>query len=487
MRYKVAFLVMLFGMQACVSSQEDNGKSGKAKTPPNIVFILADDLGYGDLSFLGQKHFETPNIDRLAREGLFFSQMYAGNTVCAPSRSALISGQHTGHTFIRGNKEIQPEGQHPIPDSLYTVFEFLKDQGYVTGVFGKWGLGFPGSEGDPMKQGVDRFYGFNCQRIGHNYYPYYLWDNDRKSWLEGNKDTEENEYAPYLIQHQALNFIRDHKDGPFFMFRPTIIPHAELKAPDDILQKYIGKFPGDKPFSGVDSGDRYKVGGYGSQQYPRAAFAAMVGILDRQVGEIVSLLDSLGIRDNTLIVFSSDNGPHREGGADPDFFNSNAGFRGYKRDLYEGGIRVPAIFNWPGTIRPGSTDRISAFWDVYPTLMELTGVQKPPHPMDGISLLPILKGDSAGQKQHAHLYWEFHELGGRIALRQGDFKLVCYDVLNPERARKELYNIALDPSEKNDISGRFPQKVEELFRIARGERTPSEIFGFNSSQYRGGK
>ncbi|MFA7472717.1 MAG: arylsulfatase [Spirosomataceae bacterium] len=484
-RYTSLLLVFAGLLQTSCNTQ--NRTSSDNPDKPNIVFILADDLGYGDLSFLGQEKFETPNIDKLAREGLFFSQMYSGNTVCAPSRCALISGQHTGHTYIRGNKEIQPEGQHPIPDSLYTIFELLKDQGYATGTFGKWGLGYPGSEGDPMKQGIDRFFGFNCQRIGHNYYPYYLWDNDQKSWLAGNEGTEEKEYAPYLIQNQALDFIRQNKEKPFFLFRSTILPHAELKVPEEVLEKYIGKFGEEKPFKGIDSGDQYKVGGYGSQPHPRAAFAAMIELLDRQVGEIVELLDSLNIRDNTLIVFSTDNGPHQEGGADPDYFNSNAHFRGYKRDLYEGGIRVPAIFNWPGKITPGKTDRLSAFWDFYPTVMALTGSDKVPHAIDGLSLLPTLLGKMENLEQHEHLYWEFHELGGRIALRKGDLKLVCYDILKPDLTRMELYNIAEDPSETRDLSQQYPEKVKELYAIAQQERTPSEIFRFDASRYRGEK
>lgn len=485
-KYALLSLVLSGALKTGIFAQNPVGKAN-GRDLPNIVFILADDLGYGDLSFLGQEKFQTPNIDKLAREGLFFSQMYSGSTVCAPSRCALISGQHTGHTFVRGNKEVRPEGQYPIPDSLYTIFEYLKDEGYTTGVFGKWGLGYPGSEGDPMNQGVDRFYGFNCQRIGHNYYPYYLWDNDHKHWLSGNQGKDEKEYAPYLIQNQALDFIRKNKEKPFFLFRSTIIPHAELKVPDEIMKEYAGRFGEATPFKGIDNGDQYKVGGYGSQPDPRAAFAAMVGILDRQVGEIVAMLDSLQIRDKTLIVFSSDNGPHTEGGADPDYFNSNAHFRGYKRDLYEGGIRVPAIFNWPGTISPGRTAHLSAFWDVYPTVMELTGARKPPHAIDGLSLLPTLLGNKKDQKQHEHLYWEFHELGGRIALRKGDFKLVCYDVLKPGLTKMELFNIATDPSESNDLSQQYPQKVKELFSIAQRERVPSEIFRFDSSRYSGEK
>lgn len=450
---------------------------------PNIIFLLADDLGYGDLSVFGQTQFETPNIDRLANESLKFTQMYSGSTVCAPSRCALISGLHTGHSYIRGNKEVQPEGQYPIPDTLYTIFEFLKDHGYATGVFGKWGLGFPGSEGDPLNQGVDRFYGFNCQRIGHNYYPYYLWDDNAKDWLPGNEGQMEEEYAPKLIQKEALQFIRDNKDQPFFLFKPTIIPHAELKAPADIMRKYIGKYE-EIPYSGVDSGKSYKDGGYGSQESPRAAFAAMVEILDNHVGEIIDLLDSLGLRENTVFIFSSDNGPHLEGGADPEFFNSNSIFRGYKRDMYEGGIRVPTFVNWPGRIEPGSTEQLSAFWDIYPTIVELVGEDAPPYSMDGISLLPTWTGNSEAQVHHDVLYWEFHELGGRMALRKGDYKLVRYNIFDKDKERVELYDISKDPSEKDDLSLSMPAKVKELLLEARNQRTPSELFNPDKDFFR---
>ncbi|WP_236980709.1 arylsulfatase [Membranihabitans maritimus] len=482
---QITYLSVLTLVISC--NQSKDTQSATRRSNPNVVFILADDLGYGDLSFTGQKKFKTPNIDRLAQEGLFLSQMYSGSTVCAPSRSVLISGQHTGHTYVRGNKEVKPEGQHPIPDSLFTLFEFFKSQGYATGAFGKWGLGYPGSEGDPMNQGVDRFYGFNCQRIGHNYYPYYLWDNDKKVDLPGNKGSNENDYAPGFIQQASIEFIKENKDQPFFMFRPTIIPHAELRAPKDYIDKYIGKFGEETPYEGVDSGERYKNGGYGSQEYPHAAFAAMVEVLDDYVGEIVRVLDSLGIRDNTLIIFSSDNGPHMEGGADPDFFNSNGQYRGYKRDLYEGGIRVPTIFNWPGTVQPGSTDLTSAFWDIYPTILELTGQQNKPHPMDGISLVPILTGNEENQKVHDYLYWEFHERGGRIAVRKGDFKLVHYNVLKPDEEKIQLFNIAQDPGEKNDLSEDHPEIVMELTEIAKNSRTESEVFRFRSEMFQGGK
>ncbi|GAA5219460.1 arylsulfatase [Membranihabitans marinus] len=480
--YGIFPFIIILSMTSCSQPSETPREE---EGPPNIVFILADDLGYGDLSFLGQEHFETPNIDRLAKEGLFFSQMYSGSTVCAPSRSVLVTGQHTGHTFIRGNREVKPEGQYPLADSITTLFEFFKDQGYATGAFGKWGLGYPGSEGDPVNQGVDKFYGFNCQRIGHNYYPYYLWDNQQQVDLPQNQGRGEGDYAPYYIQNQALQFIKDHRDQPFFMFRPTIIPHAELKAPKEIMDKYKSLLVEEKTYNGTDDGPNYKLGGYGSQTHPRAAFAAMVEILDRQVGEIVDLLDSLGIRDQTMIVFSSDNGPHQEGGADPDFFNSNSIYRGYKRDLYEGGIRVPTIFNWPKKIKAGVTDQMAAFWDLYPTIMDLLGVEDSPHEMDGLSILPTLMGSAEDQEQHEHMYWEFHERGGRIALRKGDFKLVYYNVLKPEQAKIELYNIVKDPGESQDLSEEMPEMVEELLNIAKKERTSSKVFTFDATAYNG--
>lgn len=479
-KFKQSMIKYLFGLSFLflVACQSDKSSEEQMSELPNIVFILADDLGYGDLSFLGQKKFDTPNIDRLAEEGLFFSQMYSGSTVCAPSRSAFVSGQHTGHTFIRGNKEVQPEGQYPIPDSIYTIFQFFRDRGYATGAFGKWGLGYPGSEGDPMNQGVEEFYGFNCQRLGHNYYPYYLWDNAEKIELTGNQGQGEEEYAPYLIQEKALEFIRKNKEGPFFLFRPTIIPHAELKAPSNVLADFIARFPEDTPYKGIDEGPNYKLGGYGSQAHPHAAFAAMIHILDHQVGQIVKLLDDLGIRENTLIVFSSDNGPHLEGGADPDFFDSNGPFRGYKRDLYEGGIRVPTIFNWPGTIDPGTTDQLSAFWDLYPTFADVTETRMNEMSGDGVSLYPTLIGKSDQQNQHDYLYWEFHEAGGRLAVRQADFKLIYYNIKKPDERQIELYNIAEDPGETNDLSEQFPEKVEALKEIAEQARVPSEIFPF---------
>ena len=445
---------------------------------PNIIYILADDLGYGDLSCYGQKHFKTPNIDRMAREGMLFTQHYAGCAVSAPSRSSLMTGQTTGHTPIRGNKEYANEGQWPLPEKTVTIPKLLKEAGYVTGGFGKWGLGYPGSEGDPNNQGFDKFYGFNCQRLAHNYYPSHLWDNQEKVILEGNSGDKFEEYAPELIHQQALQFMEKNKDKPFFLYYPTTIPHAELRVPEKYLKKYRGKFLPEKSFKGSSPGDKgFRNGAYGSQPETHAAFAAMVTLLDKKVGEIFAKLKELGLEKNTLVIFSSDNGPHKEGGADPDYFDSNGPLKGYKRDLYEGGIREPMIAWWPGKIKKGSTsDLISAFWDVMPTLTEIAGV-KAPENIDGISFLPTLLGKS-DQKKHDYLYWEFHELGGRQAVRKGNWKLVRYHVQDPAKITTELYDLANDPGEITDVSKRHPEVVAELLKLMAQSRVPSEVFNF---------
>ncbi|MCG8699340.1 MAG: arylsulfatase [Bacteroidales bacterium] len=449
---------------------------------PNIIYILADDLGYGDVGYNGQNKFRTPNIDKLASEGMVFTQHYSGSTVCAPSRSALLTGQHTGHTPVRGNKEVQPEGQYPIPDSVYVLTEMLKDANYTTAVFGKWGLGYPGSEGDPNNQGIDEFYGYNCQRLAHHYYPYYLWHNQKKEILEGNIGKEQNNYAPHLIHEKALEFIKQNKDSEFFMFYASPLPHAELLLPQENIDEFKGKFLPEKIYNGTDEGDEYRKGPYGSQENSHAAFAAMVTLLDKQVGEIVSVLDSLGIADNTLIIFTSDNGPHQEGGADPDYFNSNGKYRGYKRDVYEGGIHVPMIAKWPGKIKPGSsTGHISAFWDVMPTIADVLDVSIDKN-IDGISFLPTLLGND-NQKQHDYLYWEFHEKGGRIAIRKGKWKGVRYNVLENPNAPIELYDLSVDPGEVINIADEHPEITKELANLMKKARTDSEVFQFKASTY----
>lgn len=481
-RNKYLYLLPALAISGSVLAANPVG-SEKANTKPNIIYILADDLGYGDLSCYGQTRFQSPNIDRLAAEGMRFTQHYSGSTVCAPSRSALMTGQHTGHTAIRGNREWNPEGQWPMPDATFTLAEMLKKEGYATGAFGKWGLGYPGSEGDPNMQGFDVFYGYNCQRIGHNYYPYHMWSNQQKVMLDANAGKATGTYGPDDIHAQALHFMEANKDKPFFMYYPSIIPHAELFATEKYMQKYRGKFTPELNFKGTDDGPAYKNGGYGSQPEAHAAFAAMVNILDDEVGEIVAKLQELGIADNTLIIFTSDNGPHKEGGADPDFFNSNGPFKGYKRDLYEGGIRTPMIAWFPKKIKAGSeSGHVSAFWDVMPTIADLVGIKAPKN-IDGISFLPALLGKKS-QKQHDYLYWEFHEMGGRQAVRKGEWKAVRYNVYKGDKPT-ELYNLATDPGEENNLANSFPMKVKELEQIMQSARTESEVFKFESKTYKG--
>lgn len=451
------------------------GLGTKEKTlelrPPNIIYILADDLGYGDLSFLGQQKFDTPNMDRLAAEGLVFTQHYSGSTVCAPSRSSLMTGQHTGHTYVRGNREIQPEGQTPLPANTFTVARMLQQAGYATGAFGKWGLGFPGSEGDPNNQGFDEFFGFNCQRLGHHYYPWYLWRNQEKVMLEGNAGTATGQYAPDVIHVEALKFMEDNKDKPFFMYYPTIIPHAELFAPEEYMEKYRGKFLPEKVYEGYDEGPQYRLGPYGSQPESHAAHAAMINVLDDQVGEIIAKLKKLGIEDNTIIFFTSDNGPHLEGGADPDYFNSNGPFKGYKRDLYEGGIRVPFIAWWPGKVMPGTTDHISAFWDFLPTVAELIQAEKPAV-IDGISYLPTIFGNTEKQEKHDYLYWEFHERGLTQAIRMDNWKAIRKGIDGPI----ELYDLSMDIGETTDMAGTNIEIVARMKEILAGARTESALW-----------
>ncbi|HEC42804.1 MAG TPA: arylsulfatase [Bacteroides sp.] len=474
MKHFLIPFAIVYLLASCTSQPEEQ--------LPNIIYILADDLGYGDPSCFGQELFQTPNIDRLATEGMRLTQHYSGSTVCAPSRSSLMTGQHTGHTMIRGNKEVKPEGQWPLSDEIFTIAELLKQKGYATGAFGKWGLGGPGSTGDPTRQGFDRFYGYNCQRLAHNYYPYYLWDNQDKQILP-NEDDKLEAYAPLLIHDQALKFLEENREGPFFMFYPNVIPHAEMFAPEEYMEKHRGKYLPENGYEGSDKGHhRYKDGGYGSQPEAHAAFAAMINLLDEQVGDVIDKVRELGIAENTIIIFTSDNGPHLEGGADPDYFNSNGPYRGYKRDLYEGGIRVPTIAWWPGKIKAGSeSDHISAFWDLYPTVAELSG-QEIHSGVDGISFLPTLLG-KGDQVEHEFLYWEFHEKKGRQALRKGDWKLVRYNVFEPEITTTELYNISLDPGEVHNLATENPDITDELLELMKSARTESDIFPFKPQSY----
>ena len=444
---------------------------------PNIVYVLADDLGYGDISCYGQKKFSTPNIDSLAQQGMLFRQHYAGCTVSAPSRSSLLTGLHTGHTPIRGNKEINPEGQWPLPAGSVTIAEVLKTKGYATGVFGKWGLGFVGTEGDPNMQGFDEFYGYNCQRMAHNYYPFYLWHNNTKVILTGNEGIKTGDYAPDKVNEAALKFIETNKDKPFFLMYTTNLPHAELFAKEEYMSKFRGKFDPEVNYAGIDSGNSFRIGGYGSQSYPHAAFAAMVTELDDYVGDLVARLKELGLEKNTIFVFTSDNGPHFEGGADPDYFNSNGEFTGYKRDLTEGGIRVPMIVKWPGKVANGSvSDHISAFWDVLPTFAEIAGADCP-EGIDGISFLPALLGKK--QKQHQYLYWEFHEEGAKTALRMGNWKAIRPDVNKVPQGDTKLYDLLSDKGETTDLASSYPEVVKKMEELMKQAHVKSETFPFS--------
>jgi arylsulfatase A-like enzyme len=460
----ITFILLLLALST-------NAQSKK----PNIVFIMADDLGIGDLGAYGQTKIKTPNLDKLAQQGALFTQFYAGTSVCAPSRASLMTGMHTGHAYVRGNKEIEPEGQEPLADSIRTFAMDLQQNGYVTGAFGKWGLGMVGTSGDPNIKGFDTFYGYNCQRQSHRYYPTHLWHNDQRISLTGNNLADKVHYAPTLIQEQTLKFIDDNKEKPFFLFVPTVLPHAELAGPDDeYLKMYESAFV-ETPHKGQDYGPNATIAGYASVDKPRATFAAMVTRMDAYVGQIINKLDELGLRENTIILFTSDNGAHREGGADPDFFNSTAGFKGFKRSLYEGGVRTPLIINWKDKIAPNQNIKhIGAFWDVYNTMLEIANLT-PSTQNDGISFLPTLINNKK-QKKHKYLYWEFHEDGGRQAVLYKGWKLIKQKVKSPKDSYYELYNIDKDPFEQNNLVTSNPKKVKQLTKLIDEAHIESEIY-----------
>ncbi len=465
--------------------------SSHAGEKPNIVLIVADDLGYRELGCFGQKLIKTPNLDRLATQGMRLTQHYSGNAVCAPSRCVLMTAKHPGHAYIRSNKGTPPEGQEPIPASERTLAELLKAQGYKTGAFGKWGLGGPGSVGDPLKQGVDRFFGYNCQSHAHSYYPSYLWSDAQRIALKNNPPVpghaslakgadpsdpksyntfKGQDYAPDRINQQALKFIRDNKDGPFFLYYPTVIPHVALHVPDEELTPYLELGWKDPPFT------RSKGYGYTPHFTPRAAYAAMITRMDRYVGNVLNLLDELKLSDNTIVVFSSDNGTtHLDQEVDFTFFNSVGELRGLKGSLYEGGVKVPTIVRWPGHVKSGSTsDRVSGFEDWMPTLLDLIGESKAvPNGIDGISMAPMLLGNP--QKPRPFLYREFPSYGGQQTVRVGDWKAVRQN-MTKGNLKIELYNLKNDPSEKQDLAQMNPMIVNKLAKLMEQEHTPSELF-----------
>ncbi len=435
---------------------------------PNVIYILADDLGIGDLGCYGQKIIKTPGLDSLAANGMRFTQHYSGSTVSAPSRCSLLTGKHTGNAYIRGNKGYEaPDGilyDLPLPESEVTVAELFKQKDYITACVGKWGLGGPGSEGRPNNQGFDYFFGYLGQGNAHTFYPQQLFENDMPVVL--NREV----YSHDLIMSKAFDFIKENSSEPFFLYLSPTLPHAELVVPEGEMMGYDGMFP-EIPF--VNRG-----GSYGSQSQPRATYAAMVARLDRDVQRLVDLLNEKGILDNTIIIFTSDNGVHREGGFDGDFFDSNGPFRGYKRDLYEGGIRAPFIVHWPGVVSKGSVSfHKSAFWDFLPTVADLIGVPTP-EGIDGISFLPELTGNGI-QKKHEHLYFEFHEQGGKQAILKDGWKLIRLQVNNPKRTKFELYNYYKDPGEVANVAAQYPDKVNELSLLMESSRTPNEHWEFN--------
>ena len=436
---------------------------------PNIIFILADDLGYGDLGCYGQQKIATPNIDALAARGLRFTQFYAGTAVCAPSRASFMTGLHTGHTPVRGNRGFKPEGQFPLPDSTRTIARVLQQNGYITADFGKWGLGYPGSSGVPLKQGFDVFYGYNCQSLAHNYYPDHLWQNDRRVELAANK-TGDSIYSADLIHQQALQFLQAPKDRPFFLWLSYTLPHAALSVPHDaVYDHYVKKF--NEPPRSERETKKFENAAF--EPYPHAAYAAMVARLDKYVGDIAQEIGRQGIAGNTLIIFSSDNGPHREGGNEPEFFDSNGILHGIKRDVYEGGIRVPFIAAWKGKIKPGTSSFVGAFWDLFPTFQQAAGIPVNTTTIDGLSFLPTLLGNNR-QLQHEYLYWEFHENDGRQAIRWGKWKGVRLTVNKQKDAPIELYDLEKDPSEQHDIAIENPAIVKKLTNFLQQAHTPDK-------------
>jgi len=448
------FALILTGVLAFLSSKAHGAEKPAA---PNIIFILADDLGYGDLGCYGQKQIRTPNIDRLAAEGMRFTQCYAGSTVCAPSRCCLMTALHTGHGRVRGNALV------PLQAEDKTVAEVLKGAGYTTALVGKWGLGEPGSSGIPTKKGFDAFFGYLNQVHAHNYYPDYLWRDQQKVPLEGNVvekgvAVKRAKYSHDLFTEEALAFVDKNKSKPFFLYLAYTIPHANNEAGKNGME-----VPDDAPYTDKD--------------WPPAQknHAAMITRLDRDVGRLLKQLKDLGLDDKTLVLFSSDNGPHKEGGADPKFFASSGPLRGFKRDLTEGGIRVPFIARWSGHVQAGSTsDLVCAFWDFLPTAAELAGTSAPDK-LDGLSIVPTLLGEKrAGrpQKTHDFLYWEFHERGFDQAVRMGDWKYICRPYAKDRPA--ELYNLKDDLGETRNVAGQHEDVVARMEAYLKEARTESK-------------
>ncbi len=462
--------------------------------PPNIIYMLADDLGYGELGSYGQTKIHTPNLDALAAEGMRFTQHYSGSPVCAPSRGTLMTGLHTGHAQVRDNFEVggypDPDelGQMPLDSGTYTIGTMLQEAGYVTGAIGKWGLGGRGSLGQPHYQGFDYFFGYLDQQLAHNYYPTHLWRNGERVDLDneyfsphqrfaGDDPTDPMQYQQYagreysvdVMADDALRFLDEHQDEPFFLYLPFAVPHLALQVPDSSLVEYEGAFD-EEPYLGDRS--------YLPHPRPFSAYAGMITRMDAHIGRMLDRLEELGLAENTIVMFSSDNGTTYTGGVDAEYFDSSAGLRGLKGSVYEGGTRVPLIVRWPGHIDAGSqSDHVSAFWDMMPTFADIVGVSAPSG-IDGVSFLPTLTGEP-GQAEHDYLYWEYHGLwNGAQAVRMGDWKGVRLGGHDDPDAHIELYDLALDRNETTDVSADHPEVVAQL-RAAMDARTLSSVERWN--------
>ncbi len=453
---------------------------------PNVILIYADDLGYGEIGVNGQEKILTPNIDKLAQDGINFKQFYTTSPVSAAARCALMTGKHSGHSHIRGNYELGgfPDhlegGQMPLPEGSFTLGNLFKQAGYSTAAIGKWGLGIINSSGNPQKHGFDLFFGYTCQKQAHNYYPSHLWKNGEKyimndgAYFSPHQQIDKapecdsfyerykgRDYAPNFMTKEAIDFIKEKKDDPFFLYLPYTLPHVALQAPDSLVSFYVDRFGDEEPYLGER--------GYLPVRFPKATYAAMITTLDTYVGEIRATLENLGISDRTMIIFTSDNGPtNNKGGADIKYFESTGGLRGYKRQLYEGGIRIPFIACWPGKIEAGvETDLIGAQYDLMVTFADILDVDCPES--DGISLLPTIMGDNDNQSPREHLYFEFPEKGGQIAVRYKNWKGIRYGLIENFDAPWELYDIDNDEKEENDVASLHPDLIEKFEAIVKKE------------------
>jgi len=455
------------GLQFCGSRWHCRASTSVPTRRPNIIFILADDLGYGDLGCYGQRKIRTPHLDGMAVEGMRFTEHYSGSSVCQPARCSLMTGRHTGHATIRENSV------RPLAHDDVTIAQVLQKAGYRTGLVGKWGLGEEGSRSTPDKAGFDFWCGFLNQGVAHFYYAPWIWRNGEKIQIPENANGGTGLYVHDLFTREALSFIEENRSRPFFLYLAYTIPHAEMAVPEDSLREYRGTFPERPKKEAGGGGGGYGTGlpGYCAQATPNACYAAMVSRMDRDIKKIVDALKKHGLDEDTLVVFTSDNGPSGEGGNSMAFFDSNGPLRAQKASLYEGGLRVPLIARWPGTIRPGSVSKhISAFWDFYPTFVELAGAAVSER-SDGISLAPMLRGDRAAQQKHEFLYWELGRKRAQ-AVRMGQWKGLRF----LEEDRFELYNLEEDIGETNDLSQEYPQVAAAIVRAMDSAHTPSTLF-----------